>query len=719
MTRWKGDQAGDIVIPFGNIGGALGGMINCNQSGDIWVAVPDDIEEARMTELIKSHEIVLQKAYRTPLSMAASKMLIHEDYANKCPRNRLPEDAPYIVPPELFRVHETKSSFSGAEHLLVIQIQCFVFLTISICLGIYTQNAYKNALYPKRMQGPRDDRFFIPNWWMMAMGRNYHTKQPFFVQQEPPVKTVMVPAECSEDESSEDEAPVQSLGETSSVLAVGGQKRHRLFTCVDLAQQRMNQSRMKPLVPIEWTVVYPEQLLTNGEQQYFIEVKFNVPDDKAYRLEIIGISMVPVFQVDLYRRLYDICDARFVLRVLVPAEDLDVSLRDAWTNWLDPAVRRNKSFRNNHSAVIVLTSRGFQGFRGCDDVDIYHPIKSIIESYVEGENDAVIRYFIRHFHMGFSGSDVLCENNLRAMFCLHSNDILIDHFIESFFRHNCRPHRNRLLDKPSKNEIMGYDLVEDFLERWARAECPRMHADRWGLTEGEVLCTPMRNVYGERNSEALKEFVAKDLQYIIECANNPPSEAKDWPLEERLKQCAVDRHIQMRESFKRAVYRVTGFSKLDLKTVRQIVIDHERKVLHNAATDDPNYPHIHHPQTTQYVSWQDERSLPFLGGNKGIHSSPSDQTSQGLIALDDESMPELPVAVEGLSSSTQQNNTTVATFGTSSGQVESVAADDEETQAPQFMVLGGNHLVHIISSSQQYSEQQELGAATGSSNNVD
>ena len=128
QTRWKGSQGGDIVIPFGGVGGELKGFINTNSRGDIWVAEIDQFQYGHLTSQLQVHQGDLQKAYSTEIRMRMGHMLIHKDDMGK---NDDIEDGAkkgsvaYILPPQFFKPEGQEGRvywnqvFGGAAHLLV------------------------------------------------------------------------------------------------------------------------------------------------------------------------------------------------------------------------------------------------------------------------------------------------------------------------------------------------------------------------------------------------------------------------------------------------------------------------------------------------------------------------------------------------------------------------------------------------------------------------
>ena len=128
MTRWKGQQGGDVVIPFGGVGGELKGIINCNQKGSIWVSEKDQFQIGHLITQIQVHQGELQKAWTTPIVMRVCNMLVHRDHAlidEEEEAGTLTAPVQYNLPPQFFkpenqenRVHWNKV-FGGAAHILV------------------------------------------------------------------------------------------------------------------------------------------------------------------------------------------------------------------------------------------------------------------------------------------------------------------------------------------------------------------------------------------------------------------------------------------------------------------------------------------------------------------------------------------------------------------------------------------------------------------------
>jgi len=143
VTRWKGQQSGDIVIPFGGVGGELKGLINCNQRGDIWVSELEALQLGNLISQLQVHQGELNKAWTTPITMRMGHMLVQKDQQDvdeMLSDGSVSGEVHYQLPPQFF-VPENQENrvfwakvFKGAEHVLV---KMFSFIDR---LGIYTQN---------------------------------------------------------------------------------------------------------------------------------------------------------------------------------------------------------------------------------------------------------------------------------------------------------------------------------------------------------------------------------------------------------------------------------------------------------------------------------------------------------------------------------------------------------------------------------------------------
>jgi len=334
-------------------------------------------------------------------------------------------------------------------------------------------------------------------------------------------------------------------------------------------------SKLSPVRPHRWRVVNEGGEWKNGKLQHFIDVKIK-PDMDWNRLCIVAVSMIPIHLVDIYNKKFEIRNSRFIVRVLVPT-NLDeaktgVTLESVKTSWHNPTFRYNFNVRETHTSVMILAGDNFEGLVGFDDSEKVFHLSRVVKEITSGDHDAVMRLFIQSCHLGYSDKAIpnsISPSNLREYFCVKVQDILIDHLVDPTYEAYCRTLAGR---------IEGYDLIEDYQNRWSRCECPNTHAKRWNLSEGDLMVRELEFDEFNVDDEANMAEVVQDLHKTMEHARYPPNIA-DLTQEEKQRRCEIQISGALIDSFARAVFRITKFEKFQNHLRQKIQNDHEQLVL--------------------------------------------------------------------------------------------------------------------------------------------
>ena len=77
--RWKGNQPGDVIIPFGGVGGEAKGFISTNVLGDIWICEIDQFQLGFLLSEIEVHRGALQSNLNRVFRMRIGHMIVHKD----------------------------------------------------------------------------------------------------------------------------------------------------------------------------------------------------------------------------------------------------------------------------------------------------------------------------------------------------------------------------------------------------------------------------------------------------------------------------------------------------------------------------------------------------------------------------------------------------------------------------------------------------------------
>ena len=333
---------------------------------------------------------------------------------------------------------------------------------------------------------------------------------------------------------------------------------------------------LRPIRPHKWRVVNKNGYWSNGNRCHYIDVKVK-PDGEWARLSIVAISMIPLHLVDIYNRKFEIRNSRLIVRVLVPSTIEPGSSRGTLefvsTSWHNIGIRANHSFREKHSAVMLLTGDNFEGLVGFDDETKLFPVKNIITELIAGDNDAVMRLFI----LGYSGisnvahkvPEMLTRCQLTQFYCEKVVDHLIDHFIHPSYE---------ALVRLKPGSIETYDLVEDFQNSWSRVEWEQEHAARWNLSPGDFLVRELDESEFDVNDNSMQKEIAADMYHIGQAVHNPP-DIEGLSDEEKQRRMQIRISGPLLDSFVRTVFRLTKFSSNSNELFTKMRRDHKHLVL--------------------------------------------------------------------------------------------------------------------------------------------
>jgi hypothetical protein len=125
--RWKGNQPGDIHVPFAGVGGELKGLITSNMSGDIWVCELDQYQLGYLISQIEVHRGNLDFCYSKPMKMRVGHMLVHKDHVALADKEDAVENGviQYQLPKQFWKPENQENRvywnkvFGGAAEYLV------------------------------------------------------------------------------------------------------------------------------------------------------------------------------------------------------------------------------------------------------------------------------------------------------------------------------------------------------------------------------------------------------------------------------------------------------------------------------------------------------------------------------------------------------------------------------------------------------------------------
>ena len=334
-----------------------------------------------------------------------------------------------------------------------------------------------------------------------------------------------------------------------------------------------HDSVQAPWIPAKWRVVHDGVEWGDPEEKKaIIEVKAKANDEKYLRIFPVAMTMIPVYLVILYEKLFSSKSPRFVLRCLIPTDE-DKDKVGGGINWLQMAwqnkeYRCNVTFRNKYTSVVVLEGSTYEGIVGMDDNQKEYRLKLLFAEWLSGDNDAVMRHNLSHGNWWSHGEKVrerCFPEFVKHNFCPDVNDLLIRSFVSPSDRDVC--------GEGGKVEEM--DLVEDHLPAWARVEAKSAHSNRWSLAEGEYMVRQEDEEEFDVKDKKLEPDICAAMHSLSEVANKPPRGLNE---EEMQAKKSVQLNGTLIDNLERAVLRVTNFSPLATIKV-QLARDHYMKVL--------------------------------------------------------------------------------------------------------------------------------------------
>ena len=469
-----------------------------------------------------------------------------------------------------------------------------------------------------------------------------------------PKEPLFVPAPCPADIAMERIVQDEEISFNGEIL---------LLTSQNLRGK--NTSR-RPVVPHRWALVNFGNMGPNGEKKHEIIVKVK-PDQEWVRLTVVAASMVPVHLIDIYSRKFKIRDAKFIVRILV-FSNLDTGfmkggpdfVKEAWANI---HYRKDPEFRSEFSAVVILTGEGYSGMFGFENENVYFPIKSVIKEIMRGDNDVIIRHFLNNWDVSDfkEAEEFLNLENLSDQFDKKLNDILIEALVENRYHpiHRVDSAEVLLCDK-----IRHYDLVEDFLNRWARIEDAAEHEKRWGLEGGRggLMVRDRDEEDFDVEDESLMTSVGNDLLAICNAKFYAPEGYDKWTDEEKDNYKKIDKKVSLLESMIRCAYRQTDYFYFESNSLgRKFTRDWNYEVLGEPLIPDGKIHEAVVPRTWPFLR-------PYNNPNSWHHRRTGE-------------------LVEGPS----KNNSNGDTYETMNVDTGATEGDDVGQPEPESVVLGGNH----------------------------
>jgi len=132
VTRWKGDQKGNILVPYGIVGTTLQGIITSNQEGDLWINDPKAEDESFIVEELKKYQQNMHRTLCKDVKMPIKRMLVREiDQGDLDTETILPQisQTRFNFPPAFFKSAQfgdlKRSNQPGCDPLRVLVCLCF------------------------------------------------------------------------------------------------------------------------------------------------------------------------------------------------------------------------------------------------------------------------------------------------------------------------------------------------------------------------------------------------------------------------------------------------------------------------------------------------------------------------------------------------------------------------------------------------------------------